>query len=204
MFCRFLLALCIGPCVLGEGHKILSRPLLFFFHRLTQGPCGFWQTPWAISCWKNIHNLQFSSPIFPVTYFLPNHHTPWTTSFLSSPPCAEALPQLSRNILSPIPHLTIWWLSWLLERRKKENIVNECKAAAKACVWCYETLQDPTPPPQWLVDSFLSGWALSSAIARFHPTPLSFAQSFRLGKSITSWHHHWFVYCIAAFIATIY
>lgn len=90
----------------GGGHKILSRPLLFFFHRLTQGLCGFWQTPWAISCWKNIRNLQFSSPIFPITYFLPNHHTPWTTNVLSLPPCTEVFPQLHWNILFWIPRLT--------------------------------------------------------------------------------------------------
>lgn len=57
------------------------------------------------------------------------------------------------------------------ERESRANVVKRGgRAAATAYVWSYETLQDPTPPPRWLVNPFLPGWSLP-AIDRFHPTP---------------------------------
>lgn len=173
MFCRFLRALCIGPCVMGEGHEILSRPLLFFFPPSDSGPVWFLADTMSHFLLKEYTQFAIFKPHFPRNLFSSKSPHPLNDecSFFTS--VHRSLPSIALKYIVLNSTSDSGGFSGSSNQGKEErlNIVNDWKAAAEACVWCYETLQDPTPPPQWLVDSFLSGWALSPAIARFHPTP---------------------------------
>lgn len=70
-----------------------------------------------------------------------------------------------------------------------ESVVNWRKAAQpqfRDDVWGCETLQNPTLPPHWLVNSFLPGWASPAIDSTPPPLLCSVIQTWKVNNKLTS------------------
>ncbi len=64
--------------------------------------------------------------------------------------------------------------------------LEKCSTATVDYVWGCETLQNPTHPPHWLVNSFLPGWALPAIDSTPPPLLCSVIQTWKVNNKLTS------------------
>ncbi len=191
------ISVCVCVCVCvwwGLGTNVKSSPPLpsCYLYCLRQA-CGFGRHWKSSSCWKTLR----SSPLFKSrSKFHPS--TPYTCFKI-------ALPNQTVHILEVKTYFHHWKcnqiplstemmahpcvLIELTSEKWGESVVNEKNAAQlhlEMMSWGCETLQNPTHPPHWLVNSFLPGWALPAIDSTPPPLLCSVIQTWKVNNKLTS------------------